>query len=278
MTDPISKTQPRDSHSWRHRFCRIPAAMSALILVAFLGTGCATQASKQKDVQRRRQAKSHFNLGVDHLENGRTAFGLREFLVAEGHDPLDPYIQYALGRAYVAADRDALAERHLLQALDVFPEYHDARLTLSGLYLVLERWDAAADHSQLLIDDPTFPFPWVALTNIGWANFKDGRTAEARERLRHALQYNPKYWHGHLNLGILEAQEGHKAAALKAYGVVLESRTTPSASAEANYRSAEIFVSLGKRKRAVRHLMAAVEQSPDGQWGQKSEEYLEVIR
>ena len=48
--------------------------------------------------------------------------------------------------------------------------------------------------------------------------------------------------------------------------------------AEANYRSAEIFVSLGNRKRALRHLMAAVAQSPDGQWGQKSEEYLEVIR
>lgn len=274
MTDAISKLQP----SLRTRGHKFPVATIVLLLIASLGTGCATQASKRKEELSRRQARSHFNLGVDHLENGRTAFGLREFLIAESHDPTDPYIQYGLGRAYVAADRDALAELHLLRALEVFPEYHDARLTLSGLYLVLERWGDAAQQSQLLLDDPTFPYPWVASTNIGWAQYKQGRAIEARKSLRRALEFNPTYWQSQLNLGILEAEEGHKAAALKAYGKVLESQATPSAVAEANYRSAEIFVSLGKRKRAVRHLTAAVAQSPDGEWGQKSEEYLEVIR
>jgi len=278
MNHPISSIQPRVARAWSHRVRRVGALACALTLVAILGSGCATTASKQEDALRRRQARSHFNLGVDHLENGRTAFGLREFLTAESRDPKDPYIQYGLARAYVALQRDLLAERHLLQALEVFPDFHDARLTLSGLYLVLERWSAAVEHSEVLLDDPTFPYPWAALTNIGWAHFKEGRTAEARARLRNALEHNPKYWQSQLNLGILEAQEGHKAAALKAYGSVLESQASPSAVAEANYRSAEIFVSLGKRKRAVRHLMAAVAQSPEGQWGQKSEEYLEVIR
>ena len=51
-----------------------------------------------------------------------------------------------------------------------------------------------------------------------------------------------------------------------------------SAAAEANYRLAEIYVSLGKRDRAVSHLLAAVEGSPNGRWGQKSEEYLKLLR
>ncbi len=278
MAHSTSRTQPRDIRAWQRGARRIAAVTSALVLIASMGTGCATTASKQKAEKRRRQATAHFNLGVDHLENGRTALGLRELLIAESFDSNDPYIQYGLSRAYLAADRDGIAERHLLRSLDVFPEYHDARLTLSGLYFLLQRWDAAAAQSRLLVDDPTLPYPWVALTNIGWAQFKLGRTADARESFERALHFNRNYWQSQLNLGILEEQEGHRTAALKAYGVVLESRASSSAVAEANYRSAEVLVSLGKRRRAVRHLMAAVAQSPDGLWGQKSEEYLEVIR
>lgn len=278
MIDRTSMTLPRESRAWRQRIRWFAVAAGAFTLIASLGTGCATQASKEKEDLRRRQARSHFNLGVDHLENDRAPHALRELLIAESLNPKDPFIQYGLSRAYLASDRDALAERHLLLGLEVYPEHHDARLTLSGLYLVFGRWADATAQSRLLLDDPTFPYPEVALTNIGWAYFKEDRPSEARESFERALHYNPNYWQSQLNLGILEAQEGHRSAALKAYREVLESGASPSAVAEANYRSAEIFASLGKRKRALHHLMAAVAKSPDGQWGQKSEEYMEVIR
>jgi hypothetical protein len=48
--------------------------------------------------------------------------------------------------------------------------------------------------------------------------------------------------------------------------------------AEASYRLAEIYVSIGKRKRAVGHLMTAVAQAPGDLWGKKSEEYLRLLR
>jgi len=278
MAESNPTTRVEGPRVGQQRIHRVAATAGALALFAFLGAGCATHGAKQRDLQRHRKALAHFNLGADHLENGRTAQGLRELLIAESHDPLDPYIQYGLSRAYLASERDALAETHLLRALEVFPGYHDARLTLSGLYLMLERWSDAAAQSQLLLDDPTFPYPWVALTNIGWAHFKAGQFSEAREAFERALHFNPDYWQCQLNLGILEEEEGHRAAALKAYGEVLESGAAPSAVAEANYRSAEILLSFGKRQRAMRHLMAAVATSPDGEWGRKSEEYMQVIR
>lgn len=278
MAESSSITRREGLRVWRRRVRRVSAATGVVALVACLESGCATQGVEQRNELRHRKAQAHFNLGADHLENGRTAQGLRELLVAESLDPLDPYIQYGLSRAYLASERDALAEAHLLRALEVFPGYHDARLTLSGLYLMLERWSDAVSQSELLLDDPTFPYPWVALTNAGWAHFKEGRIPEAREAFERALHFNPNYWQSQLNLGILEAQEGHRAAALKAYREVLASGASPSAVAEANYRSAEILVSLGRHKRAMRHLMAAVATSPDGEWGQKSEEYMQVIR
>ena len=127
----------RETFEGGGRVRRFLAGASLLVLVVFLGTGCATTASRQDGEVRRKQARSHFNLGVDHLENGRTARGLRELLVAQSFDPQDPYIQYALGRAYLSAERDELAVQHLLRALDIHPDLHAARLTLSGVFVVL---------------------------------------------------------------------------------------------------------------------------------------------
>ncbi len=249
-----------------------------MLLIVFLGTGCATTASRQKEEVNRKRARSHFNQGVDHLESGRTARGLRALLTAQALAPKTPYTPYALGRAYLAVERDSEAEQHLIRALEIHPELHDARLTLSGVYLILERWVDAAREARILIDDPTFSAPWQALTNIGWADYKRGNLSLARENLELALEFNPTYWQSHLNLGILETREGHQIEALRAFGQVLDQRVAPTASAEANYRIAEIYVSLGKRDRALYHLNAAVTESADSQWGQKSEEYLKLLR
>ena len=58
----------------------------------------------------------------------------------------------------------------------------------------------------------------------------------------------------------------------------IQEKAIPSARAEANYHLAEAYVSLGNREKAVNHLKMAVVQSPDGEWGKKSEEYLQILR
>jgi tetratricopeptide (TPR) repeat protein len=48
--------------------------------------------------------------------------------------------------------------------------------------------------------------------------------------------------------------------------------------AEANYRMAEIYVSLGKRRKAIEHFRVALERSPNGEWGEQSKTYLEMLQ
>ena len=55
-------------------------------------------------------------------------------------------------------------------------------------------------------------------------------------------------------------------------------RAGASATAEASYRLAEIYVSLGMREQAVGHLRSAVMKAPSDPWGKKSEEYLRLLR
>jgi type IV pilus assembly protein PilF len=257
----------------------VAAALCAIGLAALIPlTGCATSASRAEAQLDLKKARSHLELGIDHLQNGRVALGLRDLLIAESLDPKNARIQYALAEAYTRKGRIEEAEQHLLRVLELYPPYHDARLMLSMLYIHSERYEEAIVQTGILINDPTFPSSWRALTNQGWAKFRLGRIPEARRDLELSLEYKPGYWPTLLNLGILEAQEGHRLEAIGFFTRMIELDPRPDAQAEANYRLAELYVSVGQRERAVDHLVTAVSQAPGGPWGKKSEEYLKLLR
>jgi tetratricopeptide (TPR) repeat protein len=240
--------------------------------------GCATAPPAEDEELKIKRAGSHFNLAADHAENGRLELALRELLAAARLDPGNPRIQHSLGMVYLQKGKVAEAEAHLLRALEIRPDYGRARFNLSTLYLNQGRYEECIEQSKILYDDATFDSPWRALTNWGWAAYKLGRIQEARRQLEHSRDFRATYWPTLLNLGILEAEQGHKIEAIRYFAEVLEIEPGPSAAAEANYRLAEIYVSLGKRKQAVGHLRTAVVKAPGDPWGKKSEEYLKLLR
>ena len=226
----------------------------------------------------KRKARSHYGLGIDHLRNGRAALAIRELRAAEMMDPGDAWIHLALAEAYRQKGVTAEAESHLERALDIDPDFQEARLNLSALYVQLERYEEALPPANELLADPTFPVPWKALTNRGWALMQLGRGAEARQDLELAVEYHPNYWQAVLNLGILEVEDGNRLEALELFDRVLALRPGPLAEAEANYRIGEIYVSLGNRERALEHLTAASAYRPSGPWGKRSEDYLKRLQ
>jgi len=240
--------------------------------------GCASALPAEDEDLNIRKAGSHFNLAADHADNGRIELALRELLTAARLDPGNPRIQHSLGIVYLQKGKVAEAELHLLRALEIRPDYAGARFNLSTLYLNQGRYEDCIQQSKILYDDATFTSPWRALTNWGWAAYKLGRVEEARQQLEHSLDFRGRYWPTLLNLGILEAEQGHKVEAIGYFADVLEIKPGPSATAEANYRLAEIYVSLGKREQAVGHLRTAVVKAPRDPWGKKSEEYLKLLR
>ena len=143
----------------------IVRSTGVLLVSVFVALGCATQQARERNLQELRQARSHFDLGVDHVANARIALGLRELLAAQELQPTNPRTQYALGDAFMRKGKVVEAESHLKKALEIWPEFHDARLHLSALYLLTERYRLAMVESQVLVDDPTFPAPWRGLTN-----------------------------------------------------------------------------------------------------------------
>jgi type IV pilus assembly protein PilF len=168
-------------------------------MVLLAGTGCATTAQRADADLRKRQAQSHYDLAIDHIQNGRLELGLRDLLAAQRLDPRDERVQSTLGVAYYQKGRVSEGEHHLLQALALRPDYHDARFNLTVLLLREGRWSECIAQSQQLFDDPTFVAPWRALTTRGWCEYKSGNVAEARRLLELSRDYDARDWSTLLN-------------------------------------------------------------------------------
>jgi Tfp pilus assembly protein PilF len=285
MSDPRDRLQPTLSgRNARPALAR--AALAALALA--LGLACAKPAFLQgTDEERFQRALAHRDLGADHLQHGDNALALRELLLSEEINPKDPITESGLAEAYRRQGHLAEAEQHLLRAIELATRQGTtgnrstiqlARLNLSSLYVEMGRYPESIEQSELLANDPTFAAPWIALSNRGWAEYKLGRTDQARQSLGLALQYKSDFWRALLNLGILEAETSHQGEALPLFNRALRQKPGPLAEAEINYRIAEIYVSMGERENAVRHLTAAVHTKPSGEWGKRSEEYLKILR
>ncbi len=227
------------------------------------------------DAQKR--ARMHFQMGLDSLRANRAPDAIGELLTAERFDPLDPQIQFGLAEAYRQQGRTVETEAHLVRSLQLDPNFHQARLNLAAVYIQADRYDEAITLLNQLLADPTFPSPWRALTNLGWAEFRAGRLDAAHQHLSTAVDYRPEYWPARLNLGILEAERGNREEAIQHFQRVLEGKPTPLAEAEVRYRLAEQLISAGDKMGAVRQLNVASDLQPSGPWSKRSAEYLKTL-
>lgn len=155
----------------RNRAARIAIRAGLLLITAALaGTGCASsydpvvsgrdgtgngnmarqpgppQASqKQKD---HADARAHQSLGLSYMRDGRVPLAIRELRAAVELNPKDKWSQLALAEAYRLRDLLPDAEKHALAALKLDPDFHEARLTLSGLYIQMERYPEAVKQTE----------------------------------------------------------------------------------------------------------------------------------
>jgi Tfp pilus assembly protein PilF len=278
----IDRTTVPWTHPWPGRWRR--GVVLGLPLV--FGLACATVPDPATE-NFEKQAASHRDLGGDHLAKGNDALALGEFLAAAELAPTDPQIQHGLAEAYRRQGYFPDAEQHLLNCIawsakdgptKSRPTVQLARLSLSSLYIQMERFDDAVTVSDLLVTDPTFPAPWLPLSNKGWAEYKLGKLDAARVSLGQALDYKHDFWRAQLNLGILESETGDKGEALELFDHVLAAKPGAFAEAEVHYRIGQIYVSMGQRDRAVQHLTAATQSRRSGEWGKRSEEYLKILQ
>ena len=269
---------------------RNPPMLAGILAAALIvsSVGCLMPDVVSTDSERSvTEAIAKRDLGIDYLSSKRTAMAIRELRTSIRHDPSDPQTNMWLGEAYRRRGRTEEAEAYLLDAIRLVDQEDEdelmteqaARLTLSALLSQMGRFEDSLEHCEALAADATYPTPWRPLTNCGWALLKLGRIDEAQTHFEEALEFFPKFGPALLNLGILQAEQGHALVAISTLERALGSgRLSASALGEANFRLGEIYVGLGRRDKAVEHFRVATSKAPFADWGTQSQAYLDLLR
>jgi len=257
--------------------------LAAFCAVCALGAGCLTTLSSEPEVDPIALAASIRNVGSDYLRQGKYAMAIRTLQDAQRQNPSDPVTYYSLGEAFRSKGLLPEAEANLLLSLEKSPNpqdpnYQEATLTLATVYIQMERYPEAEVLCQILIDDPTYARPWIALTNRGWAEYKSGRFLEAQASYEEALDFRSDYALAHFNLGQLDQAQSRWLSAIRQLELASESKQlSPLAQAEAHFRMGEIYITLDRKDKAVEEFRAATEKAPQDKWGTDSRTYLDML-
>jgi len=244
-------------------------ARTAILAAALTAAACAAD-----QTTRRERAASLRDLGEAHLVDGNRRAALRELLRAEAVAPRDPQTHNLLGLAYQESERLDLAVRHFERALELKPDFSQARNNLAVVLLRQEQWEAAVAHLLQLKDDLLYPTPHYAVTNLGYAYYRQGRLDMALAAYQEALKHysdgfprDPIYIRVLVGLGRVKLALGRNAEAL----AHLETAAgLAPAHPEIQFELGRAYAAVGDRPNA-RHAFGKVEElAPDAELAQKA--------
>jgi protein O-mannosyl-transferase len=246
------------SRRWNHRMVILGALSSVVIgVLAVLGY---VQTSHWRDSETLwSQALNctsgnrfaHYNLGLALFAKGQKEEAIAHFRTAVEISPDYAEARNNLGLALLDKGEKQEAIAQYRQALDTDPSYNKARYNLASALAQLGQLDAAvAQYRQALQVEPDFI---MARNNLGAALEQLGQTDEAIAQYRQALEFHPNDLIVLNNLGLALAKKGQLDEAVASYRQAIE----------INPGYADIYGNLGvalSRKGEIRQAMDCWQQ------------------
>ncbi len=192
---------------------------------------------------------AHKLLGMDEFMLGHSPEALAEVKRAVELAPNDPDAQYYLGRLYFTADNAPAALEAFQKTIALDPSSVRAHTQLGQTYEALgRRPDAEKAYRAAIELEKAQP------KKSGWPDYDlgvllldDGRTADAIECFRQALQCNPKFPEAQVKLAVALSK---KEPVPEAFSLLQDAISLDPKNAEAHYRLALLLSKSGKREEA----------------------------
>jgi len=92
---------------------------------------------------------AHYNLGITLRKNDRADEALPHLLQAQAAEGESHHVAHALANAYRDLGDYAAAERQYLRAIELAPDYHEVRITYSGVLIASGRFGEGWDHDSV---------------------------------------------------------------------------------------------------------------------------------
>lgn len=168
--------------------------------------GCVSTASTSGSAARvpdGSAAIANLNLGAAYFRQGRLALALERLDRALEHDPRLAQAHSTIAMVYDELGNGDEARDHHRRAIRLEPN-SPSTANGYGVYLCRhQRWHDAEQQFMRAARNPRYPTPEVALTNAGICARNAGDGATAERYLRDALDRNPTYPDGLLNMAAL---------------------------------------------------------------------------
>ncbi|RMG91447.1 MAG: tetratricopeptide repeat protein [Zetaproteobacteria bacterium] len=159
-----------------------------LLCFGFIG-GCAVSHISKE--QQEKQARLHFQLGVDALQKGLLPKAFDELMQADRLRPNQPEILDALAYAWRLRGEVNKAETFYKRSLRIKsrPETHN---NYANLLIELHRYDEAVKQARQALADPRYRNQHLALMNLGDALLAQGHAEEALSAYQKAKLLRPE--------------------------------------------------------------------------------------
>jgi type IV pilus assembly protein PilF len=231
--------------------------MRATVLLAALAlsAGCKHRPTEKEQ----RAAETHYNLGRVAAQSGSIQEAAREYQAALALDEGFPEAHNGYGLLlHLSFGRREEAIQHYKRALEIRPNFSDAKTSLGVVYMDLGKYDEAIKLFDEALNDMLYAEPYIAHANRGWALFKKGDVRGGMESIQMAVTTNPKFCLGYKLLGQIHDEQVQTELACDYYGRFRDA--CPDA-AEAYYQEGVCLAKLGKTEEARKDFAACQTKS-----------------
>jgi type IV pilus assembly protein PilF len=210
--------------------CSAGSKLVAFALPFFFALACSGGSGGPQAQDATQQSQSEYDVARDlWLRRGQTREALEHALKAVELDDENPDAAHLVALLYLdfcSHSRDDCrlpeAERHARRALQLKPDYREARNTLAVVLIHEKKAAAAVDILRPLTEDILYQTPENAWGNLGWAYLELGKLDPAIDALRRSIAAQPQFCVGNYRLGLAFEKKGEFGSALSAYSRALE--------------------------------------------------------
>ena len=188
-----------------------PTAVLILLSLATL-SACSALPNPEKERQLRRiHARSAYEAGLKHLNEGRVSLGIASLNQAVELDPDDANFHNALGVAQLQLGKPKEAQAEFERAIDLDKNYAEGYHNLGLALGEQQRYAEAATAFRKAIAQPLYATPELAYYNLGRVNlYHLSQQREAEEAFRAAIKLSPRFAAAYYELGVVLSLQGRK--------------------------------------------------------------------